>query len=249
MREDYYELLDVEKSANGREIRAAYRRLAMQLHPDHNDGNAAAEERFKLVCEAWHTLGNADLRADYDDWLERHKRYSGLPELAEMPQRRSRVSARHGEERRRSRGHYRPRTPLLRHGTRIGMWQYVGVCALGLIIVVPVMIGSMKRMAREMTPSSEKRLPPGESPLLPEEQKRVLERHLLQVRTAAESGNAVEQFRYGNLLNTGIAALGMDPNRAAARIWWDKAAAQGYRPAVNLLKALDRLEEAPGQTH
>ena len=66
MREDYYELLDVEKTASEREIRAAYRRLAMQLHPDHNDGNAAAEERFKLVCEAWRTLGHVDLRADYD---------------------------------------------------------------------------------------------------------------------------------------------------------------------------------------
>ena len=245
MREDYYELLDVEKTASEREIRAAYRRLAMQLHPDHNDGNAAAEERFKLVCEAWRTLGHVDLRADYDDWLERHKRYSSLPELAEMPRRRSRVSARHGEERKRSRGRYHSRQPLLRHGARLGMWQYAGVCVLGLIIIVPVMIGTMKRAVRQLPPAPTNGLPPGESPLPPDEQKRVLSRHLLQVRTAAESGDAAAQFRYGNLLNTGIAALDMAPDRATARIWWERSAAQGYRPALNLLKALEHFSGAP----
>ncbi|MCS7170070.1 MAG: DnaJ domain-containing protein, partial [Candidatus Kapabacteria bacterium] len=50
---DYYDILGVSRSATLEEIKAAYRKLALQYHPDRNPGNKEAEERFKEVAEAY----------------------------------------------------------------------------------------------------------------------------------------------------------------------------------------------------
>jgi molecular chaperone DnaJ len=63
---DYYEVLGVERSASEDEIKRAYRRLAMQYHPDRNVGDAEAEEKFKEAAEAYEVLHNADRRQRYD---------------------------------------------------------------------------------------------------------------------------------------------------------------------------------------
>ncbi len=63
---DYYEVLGVDRSANDEEIRKAYRKLAMQYHPDRNKGDKNAEEKFKEVGEAYAVLTNPDKRARYD---------------------------------------------------------------------------------------------------------------------------------------------------------------------------------------
>lgn len=65
---DYYEALGVPKTATDKEIKAAYRRLAKEHHPDLHQGNAkkAAEEKFKLLSEAYEVLGDAEKRAKYD---------------------------------------------------------------------------------------------------------------------------------------------------------------------------------------
>ncbi|HQF31324.1 MAG TPA: DnaJ domain-containing protein, partial [Hyphomicrobiales bacterium] len=63
---DYYDLLGVSKSADEKEIKSAFRKLAMQYHPDRNPGDDAAEHKFKEINEAYEVLKDADKRAAYD---------------------------------------------------------------------------------------------------------------------------------------------------------------------------------------
>ncbi|WP_276485199.1 molecular chaperone DnaJ [Paraflavitalea pollutisoli] len=63
---DYYEVLGVAKGSSADEIKKAYRKVAMQYHPDRNPGDKAAEEKFKEAAEAYEILSDADKRAQYD---------------------------------------------------------------------------------------------------------------------------------------------------------------------------------------
>lgn len=63
---DYYEILGVNKSSSADEIKKAYRKVAMQFHPDRNPGDKEAEEKFKEAAEAYEVLSDQDKRAQYD---------------------------------------------------------------------------------------------------------------------------------------------------------------------------------------
>src|SRR3972149_2498623 len=63
---DYYKLLGVPRDAEEKEIKKAYRKLAVKYHPDKNPGDHQAEERFKEINEAYEVLGDSAKRAKYD---------------------------------------------------------------------------------------------------------------------------------------------------------------------------------------
>ena len=63
---DYYEVLSVSRDASDQELKQAYRRLAIQYHPDKNSGDVEAEEKFKEVAEAYQVLSTPELRSRYD---------------------------------------------------------------------------------------------------------------------------------------------------------------------------------------
>ena len=63
---DYYEILGVDKTASADEIKKAYRKVAMQFHPDRNPGDKSAEDKFKEAAEAYEVLSDADKKAQYD---------------------------------------------------------------------------------------------------------------------------------------------------------------------------------------
>ncbi len=65
---DYYEVLGVDKNADEKTIKSAYRKKAIQYHPDKNPGDKEAEEKFKEAAEAYDVLSNPDKRAKYDQF-------------------------------------------------------------------------------------------------------------------------------------------------------------------------------------
>jgi DnaJ-class molecular chaperone len=65
---DYYEVLGIAKGASEEEIKKAYRKMAIQYHPDKNPGDKASEEKFKEVSEAYEVLSDATKRQQYDQF-------------------------------------------------------------------------------------------------------------------------------------------------------------------------------------
>src|SRR6186713_1030351 len=65
-RTDYYEVLGVSRTATEQELKSAYRKLALQYHPDRNPNNKDAEEKFKEAAEAYSVLSDSDKRQRYD---------------------------------------------------------------------------------------------------------------------------------------------------------------------------------------
>lgn len=76
---DYFEVLEVQRTAGDDEIKSAYRRLAMRWHPDRNNGSKEAEEKFKELTEAYDVLRDPQKRATYERYGEAGLRGGGMP--------------------------------------------------------------------------------------------------------------------------------------------------------------------------
>ncbi len=67
-KKDYYEILEIKRNATQAEIKSAYRKKALQYHPDKNPGDPTSEEKFKEAAQAYEVLGNEQKRARYDQY-------------------------------------------------------------------------------------------------------------------------------------------------------------------------------------
>ncbi|HLG02235.1 MAG TPA: DnaJ C-terminal domain-containing protein [Bacteroidia bacterium] len=76
---DYYKVLGVEKTATAQEIKKTFRRLAVKYHPDKNQGNKAAEEKFKEINEAYAVLGDPEKRKKYNEMGESWRQFEQQP--------------------------------------------------------------------------------------------------------------------------------------------------------------------------
>ena len=77
---DYYEILGVQRDANKAEVKTAFRRLARELHPDVNDHDPQAEEKFKAAAEAYEVLSDPERRRAYDTYGHEGVRGGGGPQ-------------------------------------------------------------------------------------------------------------------------------------------------------------------------
>ena len=68
MKEDFYDILGLKKGASAAEIKKAYRKKAIEFHPDKNPGDDKAEANFKKAAEAYEVLSDADQKARYDQY-------------------------------------------------------------------------------------------------------------------------------------------------------------------------------------
>jgi len=67
---DYYEVLGLDKSASDDEIKKAFKKAALKYHPDRNQGNAEAEEKFKEINEAYQVLSDPEKKQRYDQLIK-----------------------------------------------------------------------------------------------------------------------------------------------------------------------------------
>lgn len=87
MPDDYYELLGVSRDADARTLKKAYRKQAMQYHPDRNPGDAEAEERFKAISEAYEVLSDDQKRQIYDRYGKKgleNQGFSGFSDIGDI---------------------------------------------------------------------------------------------------------------------------------------------------------------------
>lgn len=237
-RPDYYELLDVEISVSQAELKQAYYRQAKRFHPDLNVGDAAAEERFKLIAEAYRILSDEQERRLYDEARERDLRYADAPELADM-QRRVRFSARRARRRDEKPRALRRRFSILPARRKMPRWVVWCMGVLWVSVLLPFVMRT-GNVALNYGKHPEKKEKPEPAAEVVRER---LARMQADLERAAAEGDARAQLRLGLLLYSGSAGVQM--NRPAAKEMWQKSAAQGNKAAAYYLEKCDFTQPEP----
>ena len=81
---EYYEILEISRSADAAEIKKAYRKMALQFHPDRNQGDKEAEEKFKAINEAYQVLSDEQKRSTYDRYGKSGLDSQGFSHFSDM---------------------------------------------------------------------------------------------------------------------------------------------------------------------
>jgi curved DNA-binding protein CbpA len=235
---DYYELLDVEPTVPQSVLKSAYYRQARIYHPDRNPGNPAAEERFKLIAEAYRVLGDERERRLYDEARERETRYADAPELAGM-KRRVRFSVRRGRAGDKRRSGIRRRFTILPARKKMPRWVVWGLVAFWMSALLPLLLSSGGvALKLGKAPQKVKKTEPSAEVV-----RERLARVHAELEQKAAAGEPIAQLRLGLMLYSGSAGVPM--NRPAAQIWWQKAAAQGNKTALYYLEKCDFSQPVP----
>ncbi len=272
MREDYYQLLDVEQDAPAKDIKAAYHRLAFRYHPDHNVDDAAAEERFKLVAEAYRTLGVPERRREYDNWLHLHNLYHSAPELAGMsatgrtpikPFHFSSQRARERSERRSGRREEarapRRRSILPRRSSKVNTWLFIGFYALLFFNLLPIFL---RHMFADDAPRAARAAAVEPEEVSETDARMRLLRMEQDWRRRAVAGEAEAQYQLAlylfNKSARGRGKEGTPPTllrraasegyRQEALDWFERAASQEHEPAQRFLRNLCRNGQMGAET-
>lgn len=234
---DYYAILEVESTVSQAELKLAYYRQAKRYHPDRNVGDAEAEDRFKLVAEAYRILSDERERRLYDEARERLERYADAPELAAMKRTvRFRMNRRRD---RRERPAPRRRFTILPARKKMPAWVGLLMAAFWVSALLPFVLRTGGLTFRRSEPAVKKEKPEPAAEVVRER----LARMRAEVESAAAAGDSRAQLRLGLMLYTGSA--GVEVNRAAAREWWQKAAEQGNKSAAYYLEKCDFHEPQP----
>ena len=229
---DYYELLEVDADISPAALKLAYYRQAKKYHPDLNPGDEVAENRFKLIAEAYRVLSDERERRLYDEARERRLRYADAPELAEMV-RKVRFSVRRSGRQESTRPAARRRFILLPSRRKMPWWVMflMGLFWVSALLPFIMRTGSVTRNYKTIAEKKEK----------PEPAAALVRERLLNLREkmekAAADGDARAQLHLGLMLYNGNA--GMEIDREAAKIWWTKAAEQGNKTAAFYLEKCD----------
>lgn len=239
MREDYYEILGASETSNASQLKAAYHRQAMRFHPDRNAGSAAAEERFKLVGEAWRVLGDAEKRAEYDAWLQRRRSCPAVGRSELEGFRRSvRVSSRSGRERREersSRRRVRGSRSVWTPPSRRASWPLLiraGLYLMVLSLVLPLFVAVRASSSSRKSEAEQQQKQEAVQHALQLEERRI--QYGNELLEKARAGDAQAQYAYAWFLYRGGRG---EEQRSEALSWVEQAAAAGLPSAQRLMES------------
>ena len=214
MKKNPYRTLGLSENCDAQDTKRAFRSLAKQYHPDRNPGDEAAAEKFREIVEAYRCLIQPDARIK--------TRVSGFDELSSMP-RCVRVHVRR-RALHQSKATRRPRRFLMMPVPKLGRWRGWVIAFIWLALILPLIANLIESTTGVVNSKIASKTAV--------DKVHALVLYMEAMRLRADAGEADAQFTYGNSLFVG---QGIKPDKAAARVWWQRAANQGHAGAIRAL--------------